>query len=157
MWYGIIDDMLTGFFILDDRMTGHNYLDLPEQLKDVSFVTRITMYFQHDEVPSQYGRLVMQHLSDTSPNRWIGHGNTINWPPWSPDLTPLDFCLLGWIESKFYRRKVDRLGETLINIMNVIVRIKERQDSLRRATPHVLTQVANCIDTDGGIFEDMLY
>jgi hypothetical protein len=42
-------------------------------------------------------RLVMQHFSDTFPNRWIGRGSTINWPPRSPDLTPLDFCYgFGW-------------------------------------------------------------
>lgn len=27
------------------------------------------------------------------PNRWIGHGSTINWPLKSSDLTPVDFCL----------------------------------------------------------------
>jgi hypothetical protein len=27
----------------------------------------------------------------------------------------------------------------------------------RRATRHVLTRVANCIDVDGGIFENILY
>jgi hypothetical protein len=26
------------------------------------------------------------------------------------------------------------------------------QDALRRATCHVLTQVANCVDVDGGVF-----
>ena len=36
-----------------------------------------------------------QHLNDTFPNGWIGRGSTINWPPRSPDLTPLDFCLWG--------------------------------------------------------------
>jgi hypothetical protein len=39
----------------------------------------------------------------------------------------------------------------------VIARIKERQDSLRRATRHVLTRVTKCIDVDGGIFEKVLY
>jgi hypothetical protein len=35
--------------------------------------------------------------------------------------------------------------------MDVIARIKERQDALRRATRHVLTRVAKCIDVDCGI------
>jgi len=46
----MIDDMLTGPFILDDRMTGQNYLDflqneLPKQLQDVSLAKRVAMYF----------------------------------------------------------------------------------------------------------------
>jgi len=82
--------------ILDDRMTGQNYLDflqneLPKQLEDVPLVTRIAIYFQHDGAPSHYTRHVMQHLNDTFSNRWIGRGSTINWPPRSPNLTPLDF------------------------------------------------------------------
>jgi hypothetical protein len=66
--------MLIGPVILDDLMTGHNYLDflqngLPEKLEDVPLVTWITMYFQHDGAPSHYTRLLMQHLSDIFPNR----------------------------------------------------------------------------------------
>jgi hypothetical protein len=35
-------------------------------------------------------------------------------------------------------------------------RHKEGQDALRRATRHVLTRVAKCIESDGGIFENLL-
>ena len=38
-------------------------------------------------------------------DRWIGRGGTINWPPRSPDLTPLDFCLWGLMKSEVYRKK----------------------------------------------------
>ena len=86
--------------ILDDHMTGQNYLDflqneLPKQVGDVPLATRIAMYFQRDVTTSHYTRHVMQHLNDTFRNRWICRGSTINWPPRSPDLTPLDFCLWG--------------------------------------------------------------
>ena len=154
---GIIDDMLIGPVILDDRMTGQSYLDflqneLPKQLADVPLATRIAMYFQHDGAPSHYTRHVMQHLNDTFPNRWIGRGSTINWPPRSPDLTPLDFCLWGLMTSEVYRKKVDTRDELLVNILDVIACTKERQDALRRTTRHVFTRAAKCIDVDGGIF-----
>ena len=101
----MIDDMLIGPVILDDRMTGQNNLDflqneLPKQLEDVPLATRIAMYFQHDGAPSHYTRHVMQHRNDTFPSRWIGRGSTINWPPRSPDLTRLDFCLWGLMKSE---------------------------------------------------------
>jgi hypothetical protein len=125
-------------------MTGKNYLEflqneLPEQLEDVPLPTRIAMYFQHDGAPPHYIRLVMQHFSNIFPNRWIGRGCTIKWPPRSPDLTLLDFCLRGWIKSEVYRRKVATWDELLDRIMDAIARIKERQNELRRATRHVLT------------------
>jgi hypothetical protein len=96
--------LLIGPVILEDRMTGQNYLEflqneLPEQLEDILLATGIAMYFQHDGAPPHYTRLVTQHLNDIYPNRWIGRGSTINRPPQSPDLTPLDFCLLGWMKS----------------------------------------------------------
>jgi hypothetical protein len=37
--------------------------------------------------------------------------------------------------------------------MDVVACIKERQDALRRATRHVLTRVAKCIEVDGENFE----
>ena len=96
--------MLIGPVILHDHMTGQNYLDclqceLPKQLEDVPLATRIAMYFQHDGAPSHYTRHVMHQLNDTFPNRRIGYGSTINWPPRSPDLTPLDFCLWGLMKE----------------------------------------------------------
>jgi len=142
-------------------MTGQNYLDflqnsLPKQLEDTLLATRIAMYFQHDGAPSHYTRHMMQLLNDTFPNRWIGRGSTINWPPRSPDLTPLDFCLWGLMKSEVCRRRVDTRDELLVNILDVIVCIKERHDALRRTTRHVFTRVAKCTDVDGGIFEHVL-
>jgi hypothetical protein len=118
-----------GPVILDDSTIGHNYLDflengLPEQVEVVFLATRIAMYFQHDGVPSHSTQPVMQRLNDTFPNRWIGRGSTINWPPRSPDLTPLHFCLCGWMKSKLYRRKVVTRDELPDHITDVIAHIK---------------------------------
>jgi hypothetical protein len=44
-----------------------------------------------------------------------------------------------------------------IELFHIITRIKEHQIALRRATRHVLTRVAKCIDVDNGIFENVLY
>jgi hypothetical protein len=49
------------------------------------------------------------------------------------------------MKNEVYRRKVDTWDELLD-------RMKERQDELRRATRHVLTRAAKCSDVDGGIF-----
>jgi len=57
VWCGMIDDMLIGPVILDDRMIGQNYLEflqygITEQLEDVPMATRIDMYFPHDGAPT---------------------------------------------------------------------------------------------------------
>ena len=52
---------------------------------------------------------------------------------------------------KCTEKKVDTRDE-----LDVIGRIKERQDALRRKTRHDFTRAAKCIDVDGGIFEHLL-
>jgi hypothetical protein len=61
------------------------------------------------------------------------------------------------MKSEVYRTKVDTQDPLPVLIMDVIASIKERPDAFRRATRHVLTPVAKCIDVDGGIFENVFY
>ncbi|EFN75823.1 hypothetical protein EAI_15490, partial [Harpegnathos saltator] len=100
VWCGMIDRMLISPVILQNRMTGQGYLDflqntLPQQLEDICLATRRTMYFQHDGASPHNTHLVREHLNAVFPHHWIGRGGTVQWPPRSPDLTSLDFCL--WI------------------------------------------------------------
>jgi len=79
----MIDDLSICLAILDQHITGQNYLEflqngLPE-LEDVPLATWLAVYFQHDRTPSYYTQTVVKHLNDTFSNR-IGHGNTINLP-----------------------------------------------------------------------------
>jgi hypothetical protein len=48
------------------------------------------------------------------------------------DLTPLDFCLCGWMKSEVYKEKVNIRDELVARITNSAALIKqERQDDLR--------------------------
>jgi hypothetical protein len=42
----------------------------------------------------------------------------VQWPPLSPDLTPLDFCLWGWMKSEVYKEEVNTREELVTRIMN---------------------------------------
>jgi hypothetical protein len=70
--------------------------------------------------------------------------------------SPLDFCLWGWIKSEVYKRKVDTRDELLARILDADAGIKKREDQLRRTTRNLRTRVAQCIEDDGGIFENLL-
>ena len=50
-------------------------------------------YLQQDGAPPHYHRYVRAYLDDTVLGRWIGRRGAIEYPPRSPDLTPLDFYL----------------------------------------------------------------
>ena len=127
VWCGMTSVMLTSPVISEDHMAGQSKLyflqnGLPRQIEDFPLATRI-MYFQHDGVSSHYTWLVLQHLNDTFPNRWIDRGSTITCPPRSPDITTSEFCLWSWMKSV-----------VLDHIMDVIARINEiNSDELQSA------------------------
>jgi hypothetical protein len=79
---------------------------------------RMRMVFQHDGAPAHYSCLVTYHLNLTFPKRWIGRGGHVQWPPKPPDLTPLDFCLWGWMKNEVYKQKVNTRDEFVARIMN---------------------------------------
>jgi len=41
-------------------------------------------------------------LDATFPDRWIARDDPTPWPPRSPDITPLDFFLWGYVNDKVF-------------------------------------------------------
>jgi hypothetical protein len=73
-----------------------------------------------------------------------------------PDLTPLDFCLFGWMKSEVYVRKVNTPDELLSRIVCAAACINKSEDRLRRTTRDFRTRVAKRAEVGGGIFEILL-
>jgi len=71
----------------------------------------------------------------------------------SQDLTPLGFCLWGWMKSEGHRRKEDTRDQLLARIRNAAVCVRKREDELRRTTCDLSTRVAECTEVDGGTLE----
>jgi hypothetical protein len=46
----------------------------------------------------------------------------------SPDLTPLDYCLLRWMKSEVYKIILDRRGKLLSRILLAAACIKKSDD-----------------------------
>lgn len=63
------------------------------------------MYFQQDGAPAHYKDFVRVALNNKFEQRWIGRGGPIAWPPRSPDLTPCDFFLWGYVKTSYILRK----------------------------------------------------
>jgi hypothetical protein len=74
----------------------------------------------------------------------------------SPDLTPLDFCLWGWIKCDVHKRRGDTQDELFALILDAAARKKKRKDQLRRTSRHLRTKIAKSIEAEGGIFEHLL-
>ena len=108
--------------------------------------------FQQDGAPPHWGLIVRNFLNETFPNRWIGRNDPTPWPPRSPDITPLDFFLWGYVKDRVYRtpvRDVETLQSRIIEVLatvneemleNTWREIEYRLDILR-ATNEALVEV----------------
>ena len=119
--------------------------ELPALLENVSLQTRRQMYYQHDGKPPHFSQVVRQYHE--LPNPWIVRGDTQNWPPWSPDLNPLDYHVWSYMKAMVYERRVNTSEELLQRILSTAF--------LRKVTSSLVTGVRKCIQADGGNFEQL--
>jgi len=80
------------------------------------------LIFQQDGAPPHWHQDVRRFLKESLPQRWIGSVGKDElvlqfWPPRSPDLTPCDFFLCGFIKEAVY---VPSLTTTLDDLKNRI-------------------------------------
>jgi hypothetical protein len=93
------------FFFMETTITGIVNLDMLQQflipqLDEDGQEGRI--HFQHDSAPPYYLGEVREYLSTHFPGRWIGRAAPIPWPPRSPDLTPREFFLWGFVKGRVF-------------------------------------------------------
>jgi hypothetical protein len=69
----------------------------------------------------------------------------------APYLTPLHFCLWGWMNSEVYKREEDARDELLARILDAAVRVKKREALRRQKKRTILAHEA-----DSGISEHLL-
>ncbi|KAG5892168.1 hypothetical protein JTB14_026406 [Gonioctena quinquepunctata] len=102
VWAGIINDRIIGPYFFEGNLTGVRYLEflrneLIPSLADIfpnannPNSPNESIWLQQDGAPPHYARDVREFLNNCFPRRWIGRRGPIEWPPRSPDLTPLDF------------------------------------------------------------------
>ena len=159
VWAGIVDDYIVGPYFFEENLNGNNYLDfvrteLPNLLRNVLHNIQEIMWFQQDGAPAHRSRQVKNYLNERFPNRWIDLGSTTQiWPPRSPDLTPLDFFLWGYLKEKVYKTEPTTM--------------EDMKDRIRRACqdipPTFLQNVRNsfqrrinkCMEVNGEAFEHL--
>ena len=112
------------FIFAESTITANIYLDMLKhyvvpQLEE--FQPRFV--FQQDGAPPHWGLIVRDFLNETFPNRWVGRNGPTPWPPRSPDITPLDFFLWGYVKDRVYRtpvRDVETLQSRIIEVLATV-------------------------------------
>ncbi|KAJ8979099.1 hypothetical protein NQ317_014111 [Molorchus minor] len=74
------------------------------------------VYFILRKIP--HSRAVNDYLNQIFPNKWIGTHGPIRWPPRSPNSTPMDYFLWGYLKDKVYQTSLTDLEELKNRIGN---------------------------------------
>jgi hypothetical protein len=125
---------------METTITGIVYLDmlqqfLIQQLDEDDQEGRI--HFQQDGASPHYLEEVCKYLNTRFPGRWIGRAAPIACPPRSPDLTPLDFFLWGFVKDRVF------LSPLPENVAELRTRITA---AVAEVTPEMIRSVWQDID-----------
>ena len=126
VWCGISANKLYGPFFFEANVNAAVYLQMLQQQFLPAFNAHIplpqrnNMIFQQDGAPPHFSNIVRAFLNDTFPNRWIERGGPTNWPPRSPDLSPPDYFLWGYLKSKVYSTNFEMLKVLSPGALNII-------------------------------------
>ncbi|KAA6389945.1 MAG: putative Transposable element Tc3 transposase [Streblomastix strix] len=72
------------------------------------------VYFQQDRAPAHTAKSTLEYLHDLFDDRLIGKFLNFVWPPRSPDLTPPDFFLWGYLKDHVYEPQPQSLIDPYI-------------------------------------------
>lgn len=159
VWAGVIGNTLLGPIFLPDIINSENYLSFLHDtyqiiLDEVPLSVREHIIFQHDGAPPHCGSQVRQWLNRTF-NNWIGRGGTIEWPPRSPDLTPLDFYVWGCMKNFVYARRINNEEQLRDLILEAGQKLK---DNIRQIdiVSTIRRRLHLCLIKNGEHFEQLL-
>jgi len=149
-----------GPYFLPPRLNGGNYRDflenqLPVLLENMPLRERAQLIFQHDGAPAHFQRDVRRFLNEHYPDRWIGRGGPIIWPPRSPDLNVLDFFLWGYVKNLIENNRNGTEAEVREAILAAFDTITP--EMAHRATRDIVRRAELCIRERGRHFEQFLH
>lgn len=158
VWAGILDGHIIGPYFFPDNVTTQSYLDMLQDwlLPQLTFlgISPLDIIFQQDGAPAHYA-LVVRTWLDVNFKSWIGRGSdTMQWPPRSPDITPLDFFLWGYIKNIVYRDQpvsMQNLRDKITDAFGTVT-----ADMLQNVQRNIVKRTQKCLDHNGEHFEQFM-
>ena len=118
------------------------------------------LIYQQDGARPHTTSMVLDLLNNTFPNRLISKGTfefpaTIAWPPRSPDLTPCDYFLWGWMKGRiFHREDPPRTVEELRAAIEEVADLLRQDRGMReRVMKDYVRRLRVCVEREGGHVE----
>lgn len=162
VWAAIGCRGIVGPIFFDENLNGVNYLQmlqqqfLPAVEGKLNFFSLISgdpdLVFMQDGAPPHWAVAVRNWLDENFALRWMGRGSPSSpapfaWPPYSPDLTPCDFFLWGWIKSQVYTTPVASMVELRQRIERAFENLP--QQMINNAIGAYRTRLEYCLEVHG--------
>lgn len=151
VWAAIGRPLVLGPYFIEGNVNGNSYLALlqnhvvPALQNHQNFQH---LMFQQDGAPPHWTLAVRNYLNLTLPGRWIGRGSPfLPWPPRSPDLSPMDFFLWGYVKSQVYNAPLANLEELRQRIVNTFANLP--MDMVDRSIASYERRLGRCVQIDG--------
>ena len=157
MWCGISALGIIGPFFFNETVNGESYLKLLQefvrpQIKEM-FGDDHDIYFQQDGAPPHYHLDVRAYLDAVFPDTWIGRRGPTEYPSRSPDLTPMDFFLWGYLKDKVYCNKPRTIDALKLEIERQCRDIPN--DMFCDVCESLGARYQRCLDNNGHQFEHL--
>ena len=112
--------------------------------------------FQQDGAPAHCSKEAIEWLTEKfGEERLISRNSSFAWPPYSPDLNPLDFFLWGYLKSKVYTSPYPKTAKELKrNIVRECRKITK--EVIQSAVNNFNTRMQFLLAKKGAWFEQIL-
>ena len=94
-------------------------------------------------------------LDEQLPNRWIGQQEPVEWPPRSPDLTPMDFFFWGVVKEKVFLRKPRTVDDMICRIRKARQEIDDNKELCAKVCLRVASRLQECVNNEGPQYEHL--
>ena len=159
VWAAMSATRLFGPYFFPGTVNADDYLVIIRDffLKDVQQEMGLncipeTMWFMQDGAPAHTAISTRDFLRKTFGPRVVSRYMPIEWPPRSPDLTPCDYFLWGFVKQTLFARgrSFDSIEELSTGIIEVFNDIRNNQmDHVTNAVNAFYDRLDHCTSLDG--------
>jgi hypothetical protein len=167
VWCGFTSDFIIGPYfyqkfndqddIVSVTVNGARYREMLEDyvMPELAARNALNVIWMQDGAPPHVTNDVMDFLEERFGNQIISRRSEHAWPPRSPDLTPCDFFLWGYLKSIVYKNGPPAsMPDLLLAITRAVESLTPAM--LRKSVHHTVTRMQAVLDNGGGHFEHLL-
>ena len=111
------------------------------------------LWWAQDGAPAHRLLVVRYRLNEAFMNRVVGLGHNVEWPPRSPDLTPCDFFMWGYLKDKVFSTPPENIQQLRQKIIDEFNTLRQRPEMIQRALRDMHRRTLLCVERNGGHVE----